>query len=379
MALAALLLSLPHFASVAQPETGSTPQAPPPIVFDAHQDCLRRVLERGDNLGQTYGDEQGNIAQWRKGNFNAIWLSVWVDPRKYQRTSAVAHAKQLIEARRQQVARNPTDLAICHTAADVRRTVAEGKIATLLGIEGGVAINNDLELISYYRQQGVRYMTLTWRGNLDWAGSSQSDNPTMGLTDFGRQVVHEMNRVGMVVDLAHVSDRTFFQALEETSRPVIVSHSNARLLSPHPRNVTDDMLRKLRDNGGVIGVNFSGDFLKVSASGDYTRRAGPANIQTVVEQVEHIVKVAGIDHVGIGTDYDGGIRPAQGLENAAAAPRLFAALRTRGFSETDLAKFAGENLLRVLAASDQPMPANPPPTAQSSATAPADYRAEQPF
>jgi membrane dipeptidase len=328
------------------------PAAAPLVLFDAHQDCLRRVLDRGDDLAETYGDEQGNIAQWHRGGFNAIWMSVWVDPRKYQGPEAVDRARDLIAAYRRQIALHRDQLSPCENAADVRSAISQGRIATLLGIEGGVAINNDISLIGYYRKQGVRYMTLTWRGNLAWAGSSQSANPQMGLTEFGRDVVREMNRVGIVVDLSHVSDRTFNDALDVTSKPVLVSHSNARLLSPSARNITDAMLVRLRDNGGVVGVNFSGDFLKASESGEWKLRAGPPTVATVVEQIDHIVQVAGIDHVGIGTDYDGGIRPARGLETAAQAPKLLQALREKGYTEADVRKIAGENLLRVLQAND---------------------------
>lgn len=325
------------------------------ILFDAHQDCLRRVLDRGDDLGQTYGDEQGNISQWRKGGFNALWMSVWVNPQRYSGSDAVERARNLISAYRRQLAAHPDDLAPCQTAAEIREAVRNGKIATLLGVEGGVAINNDITLIPYYRKLGVRYMTLTWRGNLSWAGSSQSADPKMGLTDFGRQVVREMNSVGMIVDLSHVSDHTFNDALDVTARPVIVSHSNARLLSPHPRNVTDEMLVRLKDNGGVVGVNFAGDFLKAGESGEWKLRAGPPTIDTVIEQIDHIASVAGIDHVGIGTDYDGGIRPARGLETAASAPKLLAALQAKGYTEGDIRKIAGENLLRVLEANEAPL------------------------
>ncbi|MGI8907800.1 MAG: dipeptidase [Candidatus Sumerlaeaceae bacterium] len=322
------------------------------ILLDAHQDCLRRVLDRQDDLAQNYGIEQGNIPLWRKGGFNAIWMSVWVDPRRYKGSGAVERAEQLIRAYSKQMSLHSNELAPCQTASEVRAAVQQGKIATMLGVEGGVAINNDLSLISHYRQLGVRYMTLTWRGNLAWAGSSQSDNPAQGLTGFGREVVREMNRVGIILDLAHVSDRTFYDAIDETSRPVIVSHSNARLLSPSPRNVSDAMLVRLRDNGGVVGVNFSGDFLKRSESGELKLRVGPPTIDTVVEQIDHIVQVAGIDHVGIGSDYDGGIRPARGLETAADAPKLISALRQHGYTDAGIRKIAGENFLRVLQAND---------------------------
>jgi len=320
----------------------------PFILLDAHQDALRRVLDRGDDLAASYGDEQGSIPQWRAGGWNAIWFSVWVDPRKYPGAEATRRAERLIHAFRQQVAKNP-EIVPCDTASEVRRAVSENKIASLLGLEGGAAINNDISKIADFRQQGVTYMTLTWRGNLSWAGSSQSDNPRMGLTPFGVQVVQEMNRQGMLVDLSHVSDQTFDDALKATSKPVIVSHSNARLLAAHPRNVTDEMLRKLAANGGVIGVNFAGDFLKPGEGGGWERRPGGSTLETVLEQIDHIVKVAGVDHVGLGTDFDGGIRPARGLENASKGGALIAGLRAHGYNEVAIRKICADNFLRVLA------------------------------
>jgi membrane dipeptidase len=324
------------------------------IVLDAHQDCLHRILDRDDNLGETYGDEQGNIPEWKEGGVNAIWFSVWVNPAKYPGRLAVNRAVALIRAFNHQCALYPKYLQPCSTAEQVRRATASGKIAALLGIEGGAAINNDLDLLPYYRQQGVRYMTLTWRGNLAWAGSSQAHesrapNREMGLTDFGRQVVHEMNRLGIIVDLSHVSDQTFYDAIAISNKPVIVSHSNCRALAPHPRNVTDDMLRRLAANGGVIGVNFSRDFLKTA---EQKQDGGTPDIKTVADEVDHMVKIAGIDHVGMGTDFDGGITPASGLKNAAATPKLWVALRMRGYSDEDIRKIAGENFLRVLKANE---------------------------
>ncbi len=340
---AALILAASAFA-FAQGESSRNPL----ILLDAHQDALRRVLDRGDHLGETYGDEQGSIPQWKVGGWNAIWFSVWVDPRKYSGADAVVRADRLIAAYRKQMAKYPSTLVACDTASEIRQAVANGKIACMLGLEGGVAINNDPKLISYYREQGVTYMTLTWRGNLSWAGSSQSNNPKMGLTPLGVQVVTEMNRVGMLVDLSHVSDATFNDALDATEKPVIVSHSNARLLSPHARNVTDAMLKRLGANGGVIGVNFAGDFLRPGADGQLRRMAGSPTLETVLDQIDHIAQVAGVDHVGIGTDYDGGIRPARGLENASRGAALISGLTKRGYSESEIRKICGENFLRVL-------------------------------
>lgn len=217
-------------------------------------------------------------------------------------------------------------------------------------------------------------MTLTWRGNLKWAGSSQDiGNPQWerlrdrvqpkgdedelssgGLTEFGREVVQEMNRVGMIVDLSHVSDQTFFDALSATKRPVILSHSNARALAPHPRNISDEMLRALKVNGGVIGVNFWSDLLEPTGSKSAGQEKTSVTLENMLNMIDHIVEVAGIDSVGIGSDFEGMSSLPIGLENAARLPDLFDGLRRRGYSEEEIRKIAGENFLRVLEANDTP-------------------------
>lgn len=348
-------------------------QTTPPIVVDGHVDVLLRLVDRSSTRSL---DEEGprgqvNFANWRAGGVNAVFFAVWIDPRRYPKERAVERAHQLIDCLEEQVRRYPDTLVICDTAEEVRRATAAGKIAALLGIEGGVAINDDLSLIETYRRRGVRYMTLTWRGNLKWAGSSQplrapwdrtrgrearaeeeDQLSSGGLTEFGRQVVREMNRVGMVVDLSHVSDQTFFDALEVTSKPVMVSHSNARALANHPRNVSDDMLRALAKNGGVIGINFWWALLEPEGRGSRDEGSTTVTVETVLDQIDHIVKVAGIDTVGLGSDFEGMSDLPVGLKTAAQVPALFEGLRRRGYSEADIRKIAGENFLRVLKANE---------------------------
>lgn len=344
----------------------------PPIVLDAHEDVLMNLMNPKNNrsLDENGPDGQANFANWRAGGVNAVFFAVWVDPRQFKGPMAMSRADQMIAVFNQQLQRYPDRLARCDNSNDVRRAVASGKIAALLGIEGGIVINNDLANIARYRRMGVRYMTLTWRGNLDWAGSSQdlrnpfrrgeemfiSDNPSKGgLTDFGRQVVAEMNRVGMMVDLSHVSDETFYDAIKASKLPVIVSHSNARALSNHPRNVTDDMLRALKANGGVIGVNLWREVLDPNGR---ARQSGatPITSETVLDQIDHIVKVAGIDSVGIGTDFEGMNELPEDMKTAASTGKLFAGMRKRGYSEADIRKFAGENFLRVMKANENLAP-----------------------
>lgn len=344
------------------------------IVVDGHQDVLLRLLdtERARTLDEPGWTGQSNLENWRTGGINTIFFAVWVDPRRYPKEKALHRAHHMIDCLEEQAQKFPNDLMLCQTAADVRRAIAQNRVASLLGIEGGVAINDDIANIEKFRRRGVRYMTLTWRGNLKWAGSSQDNGSrqmerlaksqgiapdvlsTGGLTDYGREIVREMNRVGMMVDVSHVSDQTFYDALEETKRPVIVSHSNCRAMSNHPRNISDDMLRALAKNGGVIGLNFWADLLEPKGLGSDDEGATSVTVETVLDMLDHMVKVGGIDTVGLGTDFEGMSDLPMGLETAAQMPKLFDGLRRRGYSETDIRKIAGENFLRVLAANDHP-------------------------
>lgn len=340
--------ALPLHSSPNSQNTNYTPS----IVLDSHVDSLLRTTDMNIDLMHASPKTQANIPLWQSGGVNAIWFSVWVDTRMYKGDDAITRARLMIESYYKQLRLYPNILAPCHNAEEIRRETRAGKIACMLAVEGGIAINNNLRMLEYYRKLGARYMTLTWRDNLDWAGSSQSSNPRMGLTDFGLDVIREMNRQGIIVDLSHASDQTFHDALKATSKPAIVSHSNARLLSPHPRNITDPMLKKLADNGGVIGVNFNGDFLRESKTGGLERRPGGSTIETVLDQIDHIVKVAGIDSVGIGSDFDGGITPARGLENASKTKDLWSGLIKRGYKTYEIDKIAALNMLRVLSAND---------------------------
>jgi membrane dipeptidase len=345
------------------------------IVLDAHEDVLLRLLdpERNRTLDEQGWCGQCNFENWQRGGINTVFFAVWIDPRRYPKQKAVDRANQMIDCLEAQAKQYPTKIQLCDSAADVRTAVAHGRLASLLGIEGGVAINDDLSLITHFRKRHVRYMTLTWRGNLKWAGSSQDNGSPQidrlarskgvvpdklssgGLTEFGREVVREMNRVGMMVDLSHVSDQTFYDALATTVRPAIVSHSNARALSKHPRNVTDDMLRALAANGGVIGLNLWQDLIEPKGLGSDEDGATSVTVDSTVAMLDHMVQVAGIDHVGLGTDFEGMSDLPVGLETAAEMPKLFDGLRARGYSDADIRKIAGENFLRVLEANDHPL------------------------
>jgi membrane dipeptidase len=285
------------------------------------------------------------------------------------------------------VNRHPDKLVFATTAADVRRAKKEGKVAVFIGVEGGHAIQNSLDKLRQLYAQGARYMTLTWNNGNDWAGSSVGVNGTRkgGLTPFGKSVVREMNRLGMLVDISHVSDSTFYDAVATSTAPVIASHSSSRALGGHPRDMTDDMIRAVAKNGGVVNVNFYASFIdpKFRAAEDSVTRileakgraeaarpgADTAKIRAeysakidsairtlprpplsvLIDHFDHIAKVAGVDHVGIGSDFDGvdGLLPADMLD-VTYLPHIVQGLLDRGYSEADIRKILGGNMMRVM-------------------------------
>jgi len=275
---------------------------------------------------------------------------------------------------------HPDQIELATSATDIERIVGGKKIAAILTVEGGHQIANDLAVLRMYRRMGILSMTLTHFRNTDWADSSTDKPAHNGLTDFGKEVIREMNRIGMIVDISHVSDKTFYDALAVTTKPVIASHSSCRALSSAARNMDDDMLRALARNGGVVGVNFSSAFLSQqdaddlrkkitqenaleptltgAALDDYARQhyhddyatvhVGHATVDDAAKCVDHIVKIAGIDHVGIGSDFDGIPDVPRGLEDVSKMPNLTATLLRMGYSEDDIQKIMGRNFLRVI-------------------------------
>jgi len=296
---------------------------------------------------------------------------------------AVKRALQQIDKVREAVRAHPRELMLATSVADIRRAVAERKVAALIGMEGGHMIDADLGVLRAYAALGVRYMTLTHSRNTTWADSSGDTAAHNGLTSFGKDVVRELNRLGVMVDVSHVSDKTFYDTLEVTTAPVIASHSSCRAISDSPRNMTDDMLRALAKNGGVIMINYNAGFI----SETFRTAQPPAGVQTqldgaakqcgkdeaclildwsriyheamsnrqmpavtwveIVDHIEHAVKVAGIDHVGLGSDFDGAIMPL-GMEDASKLPKITGELLKRGYSERDVTKILGGNLLQVM-------------------------------
>jgi len=307
----------------------------------------------------------------------AQFWSVYI-PHTYADSGFARVQLEQIDIARRVVAKYPDVFTMAGTAADVERAFKEGKIASMLGVEGGHAIENSLGVLRLYYALGARYMTLTHNGTLDWADAALDTARHDGLTHFGEEVVREMNRLGMLVDLSHVSPATMSDALNVSEAPVIFSHSSARALTDHVRNVPDSILRRLPTNGGVVMVTFVPSFVSEKvrtydqargaaarrlrgehpadsdavraglATWDEAHPAPRATIGDVADHIEHVRDVAGMDHVGIGSDFDGIEDTPEGLENVSTFPALFAELARRGWSDAALAKLAGGNLLRVM-------------------------------
>ena len=356
-------------------------QAPRYLGIDTHIDTAQRVLIGHVDLAKRLPDGQVDIPRLKEGGMNAPFFALWV-PTYYKGAEAVRRTLDLRDAMQGVFDRYPDQIEMATTAGDLERIVKSGKIAAVLTLEGGHQIDDDLAVLRMYQRMGIRAMTLTHFRNNNWADSSTDKPQHNGLTEFGKQVVREMNRIGMIVDVSHVSDKTFYDALAVTTKPVIASHSSVRSIAEIPRNMTDDMLKALARNGGVVGINFGAGFVNPKdaratmaninskaaeepnltgkalddyAAKEYERDQGPpshpsaATIDDVVANIDHVAKVAGIDHVGIGTDFDGISNDVpKGLEDASKMPALAAALRKKGYSEADVEKVMGGNFLRVM-------------------------------
>lgn len=346
-------------------------------------DFWRKPLDLNADTSKLAHPLQTDLVRLKKGHVGAQFWSVWI-PTSLKGPAAIQTTLEEIDIVRRMVARYPDQLELASTAADIRRIEKEGKIASLIGVEGGHQIGNSPAALRMFYALGARYMTLSHSENNDFADSATDDPVHHGLTPFGKAIVHEMNRLGMMVDISHVSPEVMRQALAITKAPVIFSHSSARALRDHPRDVPDDVLRLVTANGGVVMANFYPGFiseaygdraadraaeetrLKTLYAGQPERRKAaldawdaahpePAvTIGEVADHVDHIRQIAGVDHVGIGSDFDGidGTHP-QGLEGVDKYPALFRELARRGWSDEDLAKLAGGNLLRAMAQVEQ--------------------------
>jgi membrane dipeptidase len=367
------------------------------LVIDTHADTPQRFLDEHFDLTDPLGTGELNLDSAHKGNLGAEFFSIWVDPTIYKGQYS-RRTLELIDSVKQQVVRHPKELEFVATPGGIEEAHRNHRFAVLMGIEGGHSIENSIPLLRQYYALGVRYMTLTWANSNDWADSSGDiDNKSIphtkeGLTEFGKDVVYEMNRLGMMVDVSHVSDATFYRTLRISRAPVIASHSGARALCDAPRNMTDEMLLAIatygggpNSKGGVVQVNFYSGFIsqdwrnaqkaiepeaeraiqtlkdKAKADGkeasqaeiekikrDFASRIPRPPLSALIDHIDHIAKVAGIDHVGIGSDFDGinGQLP-EGIDSAADLPKITEALMARGYSAEDCRKILGGNLLRV--------------------------------
>jgi membrane dipeptidase len=360
------------------------------IVVDTHSDTTTRMLDEHFDIGPRAKDGHMDLPRMAEGGLDAQFFSIYVDKDYVAKGGSARRALDMIDALDRQLALHADRMELATTAADVRRIVKRGKVAALMGIEGGHAIENSLGALRMFFKLGVRYMTLTHTNTNDWADSAGTidDEPATlrrwgGLNDLGRQVVAEMNRLGMLVDVSHVSDETFADVIEVTKAPVIASHSSCRALCDHPRNMTDDMLRALAENGGVVMINFYDTFLDQRRVDEIRRlrperravaarfpddpaardkaldefdRAHPLPVtplKVLIDHIDHAVKVAGVEHVGLGADLDGGITTPDGFRDIRDLPEITYALLERGYSDADIRKILGENILRVMAEAER--------------------------
>ena len=358
------------------------------IAVDMHADTAQRLLDEQVDLQQELRDGHFDAVRAKTGGLDAQFFSIWVEPQLFGDGGAKAmkRADDQIAAVRALAEKHPETWVFSTSAADVRNAVEQGKIAALMGLEGGYAIDDKLENVKRYYDLGVRYMSPAWSVSTTWAGSSGDEvGRTRGLNEFGKNVVREMNRLGMMIDVSHVSDPTFWDIVNTSTAPVVATHSACRALADVPRNLTDDMIRALAHTGGVVNVIFYPEHLEAGwsqkkkqvdaeiaamvqqASADepgdavhkkmardrvrqreYVKRLPPVGVARIVDHIDHIVKLVGVDHVGIGSDFDGVQITTSDLASVADLPNLTKELLNRGYSETDIDKILGGNMLRVM-------------------------------
>lgn len=359
------------------------------IVIDTHNDVTTPMANDDYDLsGSPPTPYRTSIERMKQGGLTAEFFSLYVKPWYVAHGGAARRTLDMIDSVYRAVERHPNDLMFATSAADIRRAKKQKKIAALMGIEGGHAIENSLPTLREFYRLGVRYMTLTWNNTNDWADAARGEKKHNGLSEFGKDVVREMNRLGMLVDVSHVSDETMSDALDVSKAPIIASHSSARALSNVPRNVPDDLLKRIAKNGGVVQVNFYSVFVDAatvtpqSAARDRRLKAQqdainekykddpermaeesdkleaanplpPLPISKLIDHIDYIVKVAGIDHVGIGADFDGANDMPEGAQDVSMLPNITYELLKRGYSETDIRKILGENFLRVFSEAER--------------------------
>ena len=355
------------------------------IVIDTHADTPQMMLDEGYDLAENNSPYMISLPKMRAAHWGAEFFSIWVDV-DWPRQDLIHRALDLIDAVDEQVARHPDSLALAGTADDIERIHREGRIAVLMGLEGGHILQDDPRMLDIFYRLGVRYMTLTHTRNTAWADSSGDKPQHNGLTDVGRQVVERMNRLGMIVDISHVSDKTFYDAIAASKAPLLASHSSCRALCNAPRDMSDDMIRTLASHGGVIDINYYNAFLDPAFAAALQKVSGPMeaavtaarqkktaqgkrltyaeetkirmqfvasipapSFTVIADHIDHAVEVGGIDHVGLGSDFDGvdGMVP-RGFADCSKLPDLVVELARRGYSEAELEKILGGNVLRLM-------------------------------
>lgn len=355
------------------------------IIVDGHADTVSRILDDGEDLSVRTGKGHIDLPRMFDGGLDAQFFAAFVHPRYLEQGTHIKRVLDMVDALKTFCLKNSDRIEVAKTVADVRRLNRLGKKSCLLCIEGGHAIDDDLHVLRMFAELGVRYMTLTWNNSNNWADGCGETPRHNGLTDFGREVVREMNRLGVIVDISHVHEKTFWAAIETTTRPVMASHSSCKALCNHRRNLTDEQLRAVARNGGVVCVNFYSKFL----SEDFKKRVEPIDqdlerrtaeakqrlegdalartiteidrdcfdreaqferppLDVLIDHIDRIVRVAGIDHVGLGSDFDGVPSLPRGIDDCARLPTLTLRLFERGYSEQDVRKILGENVLRVM-------------------------------
>ena len=380
-ASAAALLS----ACGAVPEESSESDQPSsPLYFDLHIDTPSRLVSEGLNMAESPEYSQVDIPKMRQGGLNAGFFAVFSSARNKTPLESVKDALVITDVIVETINRHPDDLFLATTSDDALRAQREGKIGVFLGVEGGHMIDSSIEVLRQLYRLGTRYLGLTHSGNTPWVGAAEYDDGPEGLTDHGREIVREMNRLGMMADLSHASERAFYDTIETSQAPILNTHAACKAVANHARNLTDDMLMALAQNGGVLGVAYYAGMLDDDYRARFPelreineRRAavrqefrddkkrlseelwklnladveaiGAPPLSRLVDHIEHAATVAGIDHVGLGSDYDSvGLKLPIGLEHIGKTPNLIAAMKERGFSDADVAKVMGGNVLRAM-------------------------------
>ena len=353
------------------------------IVIDSHSDFLDRSAIDGSHINEDPLGAQTSLSKFKQGGIDAQFFSVFVPP-AYENFGFAKRTDALIDRLQAEIASHPDEIVLALSSGDIHKLANSGKVAALIGIEGGHSIENEMRKLDHYYDRGVRYMTLTWANSLEWAGSSGDEGSHRGLSDFGKKVVAKMNDLGMMVDISHVSDATFWDVIATSRSPVIASHSSLRSIAESPRNMSDDMIKAVGKNGGVVQINFYSQFvkrefleefdaLKKKAESKFKAlkkkykddpinldkelwslekkielNVTPPTVNDLVKHIDKAVTLAGIDHVGLGSDFDGMGAPPKGIEHIGKMPNITKELARRGYQQEEIEKILGGNLLRVL-------------------------------